>query len=203
MAGGIVLLGFLAVVIGTHSYTSFFRQRLRYTPGEPVVTVLGRPFEVTWKDAPVSDLKKPYWNRMVFVEGTAERSDLTGSKNREFTQQLLGVFIPSKDVGEDGRTDAFLQREVIIIGEVSPDGNQYEFGSMTRGFEQVGNAGMRMVGHHDFNPQTRVLRIGIGWAFPQQTTGKTCELSYRLTPEGFVFVKQEYPNASPVGDGGS
>lgn len=203
MVGGIVLLGFLAVIIGIDSYIKVFHKRRRNTPGTPVLTVLGTPYGVTWKDVPVSDLKKPYWNRTMFVEGTAARSNLTGSKDHQFAQQLLGVFVPSRDVDEEGRTNSYLHREVTVITEVSTDGNQYGFSSMTGGFNTLGRGGMRMVGHHDFNPQTKVLCIGIGWVFPKQTTAKTCELNYRLTPKGFEFIGEGDPNAVPAGDGGS
>jgi len=196
--GSLILLGFLAVAIGTGYYAGYFELRQMNTPGVPKVTVLGSRRDVVWTEIPVSDLRKPEWN-MPFWPSLDNGKVFNRETQRIIDQDLLIIRVPPVSGSPGPDEGASVEAEVHVTVTVSEDANDYYFNfSGDTGYSTAYKGTPTLVLQRRFDEKSKTLHVLVAWSFPGQRTAKKCDLVFRLTANGLVFVGQEDPNAAPA-----
>ena len=169
-------------------------------PGTPVLTVLGEPKAVTWEPIPTDEFEQLPWSSgkrsdfgvgrgewQVAYHGPAGRKEhvIPGplrDEARYFRQELLTLEVPDRLWGRRR-----VSITLIASGQVSPDAKEFYLSFYdARGID----ARHRLTYDESVvDQQTGVMTVRIAWAFPRGEA-RMCNLRFRLTPEGFVFVGQ-------------
>ena len=203
-----VVLGVLVVALGAGGIYCWMCLDKR--PGTPEMFVLGKPLDVIWQDIPGSDLRGPSWSawplkRLNAGNSTKEISTWTSPTDRhsaqmaKTTQQVPAPSVKGNPIRNQelfrlsvpdalGHHGGHLGWQINVDGEVTDDESEYSIRFLEAGGVSQDHF---LVFKADFDDTERVLQVQIGWAFPDQNTGRTCSLRYRLTSQGFELAQPE------------